>query len=95
MTSQIWRFILDELKEDIADYNQKKTNLDNAISNLCKQIATKQKEKNEKIGELRELEKQTTSIQPTLDGINVLLLSFGFKSFSLAKGDDDKSYKLI
>lgn len=41
------------------------------------------------------MEKQTTSIQPTIDGINTLLSSFGFKGFALAKAATGSSYKLI
>jgi len=58
-------------------------------------MRTKDSEKAAKEAELRSLEKQTVSIQPTLDGINKILASFGFKSFVLAKGADGKTYKLI
>ncbi len=95
LTNQVWRFIVEELKTEITEYNQKKRNLNDAINSLNKQIFTRQTEKNEKDGELRELEKQVTSIQPTLDGINGLLSSFGFKSFSLAKGEDGKTYQIV
>lgn len=95
LTVQIWRFIVEELATDITEYNRQKTALDAAIENLSTQIKTKGDEKWKKEGELRELEKQTTSIQPTLEGINGLLSSFGFKSFKLAIGDDKKTYKLI
>lgn len=95
LTNQIWKFILEELKQDLVDYSSQKAGLQKAINGLTIQIAKKEKEKAEKFKELLELEKQTTSIQPTLDGINTLLSSFGFKSFSLAKGDDGKTYKLV
>lgn len=95
LTRQIWKFIIDELKIEIEEYNKEKKNLDDAISNLSAQIVAKQKQKNDKTIELRELERQTTSIQPTLDGINALLSSFGFINFSLTLGDDGKTYKLI
>ncbi|NLI92033.1 MAG: AAA family ATPase, partial [Peptococcaceae bacterium] len=95
LTNQIWKFILEELKQDLADYSTQKASLEKAISGLSTQITKKEKEKAEKFRELLELEKQTTSIQPTLDGINALLSSFGFKSFSLAKGGDGKTYKLV
>ena len=95
LTNQIWKFIVEELKQDLTDYSTQKVSLEKAISGLSTQITKKEKEKDDKFRELLELEKQTTSIQPTLDGINTLLSSFGFKSFSLAKGDDGKTYKLV
>ncbi len=95
LTRQIWRFILEELKQDLEDYSSQKMKLEKAITALTAQITKKEAEKARRFRELLELEKQTTSIQPTLDGINALLSSFGFTSFSLANGDDDKTYKLI
>jgi wobble nucleotide-excising tRNase len=45
--------------------------------------------------EIRDLEKQTTSVQPTIDEINSLLSSFGFQGFKLAKSASGKSYRLV
>lgn len=42
-----------------------------------------------------ELEKATTSIQPTIDAINAMLKKFGFDGFSLAMTVDNHHYKLI
>lgn len=95
LTSQIWRFIIEELSSDIAEYTRQKKALDAALSNLFGRIKIKNEEKRLKENELRELEKLTTSIQPTLEGINALLASFGFISFKLAVGDDKKTYKLV
>ncbi|MEZ1875797.1 AAA family ATPase, partial [Pseudomonas aeruginosa] len=44
--------------------------------------------------EIAELERATTSIQPTIDAINTLLASFGFHGFSLAKADSGTAYVL-
>lgn len=41
------------------------------------------------------MERHTTSIQPTIDGINSLLSSFGFRGFNLAKAASGTSYKLV
>jgi len=96
LTAQIWKFIIEELKNYIATYNTQKFNLAKAIANLEMQLKTKHSERDEKGKYLRELEKQAAaSIQPTIDGINGLLLSFGFTSFKLARGDDGKTYKLV
>src|SRR5690606_20028844 len=59
------------------------------------QIKDKRAEKAQKQAEIRTLEKQTTSVQPTIDAINALLLSFGFQSFKLAPSQAGTSYKLI
>lgn len=95
LTAQSWQFILAEMNSDLADYNKRKSGLDSAIRSLSGQIATKDKEINEKKQEIRGLEKQTTSIQPTVDEINALLKSFGFHGFSLASMSGDRYYKLV
>ncbi|WP_257309755.1 ATP-binding protein [Geothrix fuzhouensis] len=96
LTAQVWKFLLDhELKDYLVTYKQTKEALDKAIAGMSSQIVTARSESTKKEAEIRELEKQTTSVQPTIDEINALLSSFGFKGFSLAKAASGTSYKLI
>lgn len=95
LTAQVWKYVLEELKTDLSDYSTKKNNLNAAVTSLNDQINTKTTDKNQKTQELQGLEKQTTSIQPTIDGINALLKSFGFHGFSLEKAGGDRFYKLV
>jgi len=95
LKNQIWKYITEELKKDISDYISQKTNIEKAIKGLSEQINKKEKEKKDKIRYLFELEKQKTSIKPTIESINNILSSFGFKSFCLAEGDDGRTYKLV
>lgn len=95
LTAQVWKFVLEELKTDLAAFKSAKDGLDKAINSMTAQIATATTEKAKKEVEIRELEKQTTSIQPTINGINSLLSSFGFHGFKLAKAESGNSYKLV
>lgn len=95
LTAQVWKFVLEELKADLATFKTTKDGLDKAISTMTTQIADAKTEKAKKAAEIRELEKQTTSIQPTIDGINNLLSLFGFQGFKLAKATNETSYKLV
>lgn len=95
LTAQVWKFILDELKADLTVFKNAKDGLDKAISAMTTQIANAKTDKAKKAAEIRELEKQTTSIQPTINGINTLLSSFGFQGFKLAKAATGNSYKLV
>jgi wobble nucleotide-excising tRNase len=95
LTQQIWRLIVEELKDEIDSYKKQKLGLEKAIENLKKQLSDKSKEKEEKKAKIRKLEMQTTSIQPTLNAINNRLDSFGFQSFKLAKVENGQSYKLV
>jgi wobble nucleotide-excising tRNase len=96
LTSQVWKYLIEvELKSDLAAYRQSGDALDKAITALGHQIKEAETEKARRQDEIRQLERQITSIQPTIDGINALLSSFGFHSFTLDKVEDDTSYKLI
>lgn len=96
LTAQVWKYLLErELKDDSAAYKSSRDALDKAITAMETQITTAKTDKAKKQVEIRELERQTTSIQPTIDEINALLSSFGFRGFSLAKADDGASYKLV
>jgi wobble nucleotide-excising tRNase len=72
-----------------------KEKLDKAITGIKTSLENARQEKQVKGAELRELEKDTTSIQPTIDAINGILKSFGFHGFSLALVDGGTHYKII
>ena len=95
LTAQVWKFVLEELKFDLAAFKTKKDGLDKAIAAMTTQITTAKTDKARKEGEIRELERQTTSIQPTINGINALLSSFGFQGFKLSQVASGTSYKLV
>jgi wobble nucleotide-excising tRNase len=95
LTAQVWKFVLEQLRVDLELFISSKSGLEKAIAAMTAQIAATTQEVAKKAGEIRELEKQTTSIQPTIDGINSLLASFGFRGFKITKATSGNSYKLI
>ena len=95
LTAQIWKFVLNELKTDLEAFQTAKDGLDKAIAAITAQIMTTTADKKKKSAEIQELEKQTTSVQPTIDGINQLLISFGFQGFTLSNTESGTSYKLV
>lgn len=94
LTKQVWKFLLEELKTDLSDYSSKKMELNAAIESISNKINAKTIENKIKDQEIIELERQTTSIQPTIDAINGMLKSFGFYGFSLASAVDNLHYRL-
>ncbi|GAA7262095.1 AAA family ATPase [Helicobacter pylori] len=91
---QTWKFLVNEFKSDIQEYNKKHCGLEKGISNLNKEISENQ-EKIEKLeNEIRELEKTMVSIKPIVNEINALLKGYGFTNFSLACAEDEKSYRI-
>ncbi len=96
VTSEVWKYLIEvELKTDLADYDTDRTALTKAVENITSKIGSANIEKEIKDAEIRTLEKSTTSIQPTIDGINALLASFGFHGFLLDKSANGKCYKLV
>src|SRR5690606_3261412 len=95
LTGQVWRYLLDhEIKADLESYLAQKSGIEKGIQSLEDQIAAKTTEQRPKEQEIKSLEKETTSIQPTIDGINALLHTFGFTGFALAKSEREPFYKI-
>lgn len=95
LTAQVWRWVVEELSADIAEYQAARGDLQKAIKGLGDQIQQATEGRSKKMKEIRELEKTTTSVQPTVDAINQLLLSFGFHGFCIANAPGTTSYKLV
>ncbi len=96
LTGEVWRHLLNvDLKEDLSNYLNDKKTLDAAIANLSQKIQDAGVSKTALEVELGTLERAAISIQPTVDAINGMLKSFGFKTFSLAKVDEGPRYKLV
>ena len=92
LIDEVWRFLVEEIQPEMDSYKRKRADLKKAIDSLEKKISNKVKEKSEKELEIRNLEKDTTSIQPTIDAINSILQSFGFQGFILNKSDRKRFY---
>lgn len=96
LIAQVWKYLIAvELKDALADYDTKKAGIERARKSIEDQIKAVQKTYHERFNELRQLERSLTSIQPTIDTINNLLLSFGFRGFKLAKAGEEENYKIV
>ncbi len=95
LTDQVWRYLLDSvIKDDLEKFNEEKSKLNKAITNLEKEIDTERYKKSKKESYIQGLEKQTSSIEPTITCINKLLKDFGFTGFKLKKDDRKRFYKI-
>ncbi|MGL2730726.1 ATP-binding protein [Helicobacter pylori] len=91
---QTWKFLVNEFKSDIQEYNKKYCGLEKGINNLEKAISENQEEVKKLENEIRELEKTMVSIRPIVNEINTLLERYGFTNFGLACTEDEKSYRI-
>ncbi len=91
---QTWKFLVNEFKSDIQEYNKKYCGLEKGINNLEKAISENQEEVKKLENEIKELEKNMVSIKPIVNEINTLLKGYGFTNFSLACTEDKKFYRI-
>ncbi len=84
---QTWKFLVNEFKSDIQEYNKKHCGLEKGIKKFENEIRENEKK-------IEELEKNMVSIKPIVNEINALLKGYGFTNFSLACTEDKKSYRI-
>ena len=95
LASQIWRYVLEELKDSLKTYKRKNNDIDKAITTIESKIDANQSEL-ENIGKtIRELEKKTLTVETAIKGINDILKEYNFKGFELVKDANNKNmYRL-
>lgn len=95
LTSQVWRYVLHELADDLQQYQQAKIRLTRTIQGMEQSLQDKKVQLGVLQNQVKELERQTTSIQPTISAINDLLRKFGFHSFSIGEADEGRHYRIL
>ena len=94
LIKSIWKYIVDEFKTNIADFNTKKNGLEKGIENIGRQREKLIAKYRTLSAEIKELNKNVTSIQPTIDEINRLLKSFGFLNFEIVPATEKGFYQI-
>lgn len=95
LTAQVWRYVLNELNDDLQQYQQTKNLLEQTIHGMEQSLGDKEARLRDLREQVKELERQTTSIQPTINEINDLLQKFGFHSFSIGEADESRHYRIV
>ncbi|QQW83937.1 AAA family ATPase [Helicobacter pylori] len=91
---QTWKFLVNEFKSDIQEYNKKHCGLEKGIKKFENEISEIEDKIKELENEIGELEKTMVSIKPIVNEINALLKGYGFTNLSLACTEDEKSYRI-
>lgn len=94
LIQSIWKYIIEEFRTDIAKYLSDKGGLETGITALQTQLTAKLTEFNTLQGEIQNLSKNVTSIQPTVDEINRLLRSYGFLNFEIVPTAEKGFYQI-
>ncbi len=91
---QTWKFLVNEFKSDIQEYNKKHCGLEKGIKKFENEISEIKGKIKELDNEIRELEKTMVGIKSIVNEINALLKGYGFTNFSLACTEDEKFYRI-
>lgn len=93
---QVWEYLAELLKADVAAYNKALSDLDTEIKVLKDKMEQLKKDATAKKKEANELNKQIVNTEATIDSINVLLDNSGFEGFHLrAKDGVANTYEVI
>ena len=96
MQKQVWEYLAELLKADVAAYNKALSDLDTEIKALKDKMEQLKKDATAKKKEANELNKQIVNTEATIDSINVLLDNSGFEGFHLrAKDGVANTYEVI
>lgn len=94
LIKSIWKYLVEEYKTDTTTFNSKKDGLEKGIKNLETQHKAKQEEYRKLDGEIKNLNKNVTSIQPSIDEINRILKSYGFLNFEIVPTQEEGFYQI-
>lgn len=83
LITNVWRYLIEENKDQLLNYSTKSQGLDKGISKLDDDLKTLINSHRILKNTIKELTKNVTSIQPSVDEINTILISFGFKNFEI------------
>lgn len=95
LKNEIWRFVFEELKPVLIEYEKKVSGCNKGITNIRKIIAEKNTECGILDQEIKAKEAELTSTEHTKNEINTILKTFGFAGFAIADADAKGSYKIV
>jgi len=96
LNKQVWAYIVKkELNEDIKKYYAENERLNKTKEGLLKGIRKDEDRIKKLSSDIEQEEDKQTSVKPTINTINKILRSYGFKNFHLSPSPDSHSYRVI
>ena len=95
LIQSIWKFVAEEAKDIISAFTTSIKGLKQGIENIEKQIKEKEIEYLKLDNKIKDLNKNVTSTQPTVDEINRTLKYYGFNNFELVPSPKEKGFYQI
>ncbi|WP_084883423.1 AAA family ATPase [Vibrio sp. qd031] len=81
---EIWRFLTSKIEDDLKKYSKASKGKKAAITKISEQIKQREAKEISLTQEIKNLSRNMTSVQPTVNEINKLLIGFGFLNFRIA-----------
>lgn len=95
LIQSIWKYVVETNKVDIEAYIEKITGLEKSIFTLNGDVIEKRNSYKLLNDEIKELTKNVTSIQPTIDEINKTLQYYGFDNFEIVPSVSSENHYQI
>ncbi|MCC5801839.1 AAA family ATPase [Rossellomorea vietnamensis] len=95
LINDMWRYISEKNKLNFDNFNRKKIRVEKAIIGLDGSRETKKRYKKEFENDLLKYQEQVTNVEHSVNEINKILKSFGFKNFKLATTTEKGNYKIV
>ncbi|WP_430609788.1 AAA family ATPase [Enterococcus sp. DIV0876] len=93
---KLWGYIVKQAESLISQFSTLKNGMEKGIEGIEKSIFSCETEERQLCETVTELEKNLTSITPTIKAINGILKKFGFKGFKLGENESQSgTYKII
>lgn len=94
LIKHVWKYCCNEFTTQITKFSADNSGIETGITALKSQIQEKLNAYNTLDTEIKNLSKNVTSIQPTIDEINRLLINYGFINFKIVPATEDGFYQI-
>lgn len=91
LINEIWKYLVEENKIVIDDFNRNINGKQTGIEKLSKERNNLREQYNILDLEIKNDSKNITSIQPTINDINIILKSYGFTNFTIVPTEDNSN----
>lgn len=96
LVNEIWKFIVEQDKDKLDAYTKKIKGLSDVLKKEVEENKERGKKWNELDAKIKKLNRNVTSVQPTVDEINRLLQFYGFLNFEIVPLEaDPNQYQII
>jgi wobble nucleotide-excising tRNase len=95
LIASIWKYVTESYKSEIEAYRTQSNGLAKGIKKLKEEYLAKESESKTLDDEIKNLTKNVTSVQPTVDEINRLLKSYGFLNFEITSSEKEPNHYQI